>query len=810
MTKPRAFAQLLLASTAMTAVALAQIALAPVALAQAATDQPAAQTVRTGLGDSQPTDVGKVRATGTRADGTRGTDAGGGLMVEEDAPKSRSTVTRDFIDKQSPTSNPYQLLRMFPGVQQSSTDPFGLNGGNIVIRGLNSDQVGLTIEGAPVNDSGNYALFPQEYIDAENLEQVVLTHGSSDLDSPHIGAVGGTMNLYLRDPLKEAGGFASLSAGSYHQARVFARADTGLIMGTKVRAFLSFSHNEVGHWRGPGFDTRDNLEGKVVGEFGDGNRVSFAFLYNDATNNFYRNPTLAQFQQFGAFGFNYNRTQTSATDNNYYKIQVNPFRNLILSAPSSFNLGSNVTLDVTPYFWYGYGNGGGATALATGGFFDGVTDITKTANKVVLTPGGRTVLYYSPSITQTYRPGVISKVTYNWDNQKIVGGYWFEWANHRQTGPFSPVDAGGNPVNVWGDRSTLALPNGQTLQKRDQLTVTKTNVLFLGDTISLMNDHLFFDVGLKQAFVTRDGTNYIPGTTRNLSLTDTNTLPTAAVRYKLNDQNTVFASVATGFRTPQNFTLFDAYSIASGAKTTAANSSQKSETSFTAEIGHRYQGGLFDTAVSGFFQHFSNRLVSTTVFDSSNSQISSNLNVGGQNAFGIDAEIGLRPIANFRPYVSAELMTSRILDNYAVGTGTGASAVADALPTVGKQAPRTPQVQFAVGIDYDDGALFGNLDGKFVGRQFSTFTNDQAIPAYFTADATIGYHLPDTGVLKAPKVQLNVFNLFDSNYLSGVSSVQTNAAATKGVKGSTIPAGGTPAYYVGSRIAFIVSLSSAF
>jgi iron complex outermembrane receptor protein len=789
---------MLLASTALTGVAVAQTAPANTAAMPA-------PGVRSGLGDTQPTDIGRVRGTAPKADGTRGTDAGGGLIIEEDAPKSRSTVTRDFIDRQSPTSNPYQLLRMLPGVNQSSTDALGLNGGNIVIRGLNSDQLGLTIEGAPVNDSGNYALYPQEYVDAENLEQVVLTHGSADLDNPHVEAVGGVINIYMRDPAKTMGGFASVSAGSNHAVREFFRFDTGEIAGTTVRAFASFSNYDSNHWRGPGTDHRDNFEGKIVSEFKDGNKIALSFLLNDAANNFYPSPSLAQWTTSGYAAAAYNATPASATDRNYYKLSVNPFRNLILSAPSSLNVADNLTLDVTPYFWYGYGNGGGSTSLNLSGFYSGLTDATKLSNKVVL--GSGTQLFYTPSITQTYRPGVITKLTYNWDNQKIVGGYWFEWAHHKQFGPFSPIDASDSPVNYWGDANTLVLPNGTTMQKRNQLTVTKTNVLFLGDTISLMNDHLFVDVGLKQAFVTRDGTNYIPGTKPNVSLTDTQTLPTAAVRYKLNDFNTVFASFATGFRTPQNYTLFDSFSSSSGASTNVANTSQKAETSITGEIGHRFQNELVDTSVVGFFQHFNNRLVSTTVLDSSNSLISTNINAGAQNGYGVDFEAGLHPVAHFRPYISAEYMTTKLLDNYEAGNTTKGI---DFLPTKGKQAVRTPNFQAAIGIDYDNDLLFGRLDTKFVGAQYSTFMNDQKIPSYFTADATVGVHIPDVGFLKQPKIQLNMFNLFDQKYLSGVSGVQTNAKDTKGVNGTTIAKAGDPTYYVGSRLAFLITLSSAF
>ncbi len=165
-----------------------------------------------------------------------GQDLGGGYIIREEAKKARSTITRDAIDKQSPTANPFQAINLLPGVVQSSTDNSGAQGGNIRLRGFNSDKIGLTIEGMPVNDSGNYALFPQEYLDAQNVGQISIAQGTPELDSPHIGSTGGVINIYLREPSKELGALVDYTFGSHNLNRVFARVDTGQI--GSVRSFL--------------------------------------------------------------------------------------------------------------------------------------------------------------------------------------------------------------------------------------------------------------------------------------------------------------------------------------------------------------------------------------------------------------------------------------------------------------------------------------------------------------------------------------------------------------------------------------------
>lgn len=160
------------------------------------------------MGQTSPTDENvEVRGhTRDLGDGDTGRAFGGGLMTPTDSPKSVSAVTRDYIAKQNPALNPMQLLQLLPGANVSDTDPLGMTGGNMSVRGLTESQMGFTLEGFPINDIGNFAVYPQEIVDAENLKTVRLAQGSADLDSPHISASGGVVDMYMIDPKKTMGG----------------------------------------------------------------------------------------------------------------------------------------------------------------------------------------------------------------------------------------------------------------------------------------------------------------------------------------------------------------------------------------------------------------------------------------------------------------------------------------------------------------------------------------------------------------------------------------------------------------------------
>jgi iron complex outermembrane recepter protein len=356
------------------------------------------------------------------------------------------------------------------------------------------------------------------------------------------------------------------------------------------------------------------------------------------------------------------------------------------------------------------------------------------------------------------------------------------------------------------------------LEKRNTVTNTRTMVLFTGDEASFLDDRLVIDLGLKQAFVSRHGENDLPSGPyatihQYLSLYDAQTLPSLAATYKLNEHNSVFAGVSTSFRTPQNYSLFDSVNLTSTAYNNglAPASKQKAEQAIQFEIGHRYQGELINTSASVFAYAYKNRQYQTSVIDptSPGNTILENINVGNTFTYGADFEIGTRPIHNFRPYFSAELMSAKLQSDFqTTGTLSGAKIV-DYLPTKGKYVPNAPEFQSAIGVDYDDGHVLGNFNVKYTGRQFSTLVNDQQIDGFAVANAMIGYRFEDFNGAKAPTLRLNLYNLADQMRLTQAATVTSNAASTIGRKGSTISSS-TPFYYVGSGFAAIVTLSSGF
>ncbi|CEF41200.1 TonB-dependent receptor [Acetobacter senegalensis] len=761
---------------------------------------------------SQPSMMGSTAPTDQAPEnldvkGARHRSVGGGLMIKEDAAKSRSTVTSEFIQKQAPGLNPMQLIEMLPGVNTTSTDPMGLSGGHVSMRGLTESQIGFTLEGFPINDIGNYAVYPQEIVDPENLRTINVEQGSADLDSPHISATGGAVNMYLLDPKERLGGKIVGSYGNYNARRIFGRLDTGYVGHTNVRGYVSFSDAVEQSWRGPGGQNKLHGETKWVSEWGKGNKISFSLVGNQSTGVLFPTTYMDTWQQKGIHNAYASKWDPKNPSSNYYQLHRNPFTNIYASAPSTFTLTDNLTLTETPYFWYGNGNGGGAYSESLTKQQYGSQAMTGSIGPYNAS-NTSSLLLYNPSNTQTYRPGAVTKLSLHTGINRLSIGYWFEYSKQIQTGPYSLIDyATGKPEDLLGGGPNLVLANGQTAQYRDTLTQTRIHTMFIADSLSLLHNRLTLEAGLKYTVVNRQGHNFLPDTSTGPYINGSwqQPLPAASIRFKINDENQLFASSTTNFRIPMNTSLYDsgAYYAGSGYST-HANANMKPEISISEEFGWRYQGPLVMSSITYFHYNFTNRLYQQTVTMANGDYYSQSINGGNSHADGVDVEVGTRPILyHLRPYFSAEYINARTDSNVAAGSGS------DYVFSKGKFAPQTPKYSLAFNLDYDDGHFFAGYGLKYIAKQYSTFNNDQHIPGYLTMNVNAGYRFKDWGIMKSPTLRLNLRNITDRHYLGYVNGTAANALATTGVYGTKIK-GGSSTYSIAAPFMVMGSASVDF
>ncbi len=740
-----------------------------------------------GAQTSDPVEPAEIRVVGKQDPA--------GLLPDQNVPRAQSAISADFIVKQAPTLNAFQLVTLLPGANVASSDPYGLStSSSLTLRGLGQDEIGVLMEGAPQNDIGYYYAYPSQFADPENLKRITLAQGSVDIDSPTLGGAGGLLSLSLDDPKARPGALVDLSLGSYAARRGFFRVDSGTIGATGLKAFLSYSNTRADNWRGAGFDTRQHIDAKILNEWGAGNRASLALSYNDANSSSYPSPTLAEWNAQGR-GFNYDKRYTEG-NTNYWRLYRAPFRNLYASAPVHLVLTDRLALDSTTYLQFGYGNSPYGTQLTTGGNFLGTEELAQPIALPGAVDGVATVL--GNYTGDQMRTGNVSKLTFRTGAHTLTAGLWFDYGTDRVTQSYTSIDADGQPFDRWGYRSkAIRTADGRLLAYENQRTVTVTKGFFLADSIAL-TPRLTIDAGFKGVNVLRNGRNYLPGPQDKVRNDSFAALPRAAIHYRIDDRQQLFANITTNFRTPNEFTLYNSY--AGGAVVVQGSNALKNEYSVSQELGYRFIGEQFSASVTGFHYKFRNRQLAT-VIDQGGAQVNATLNAGGQTSYGVDAEIDYRPVAGVSLYLSGEYLRARIDDDLPVG--------ADFLPTSGKRAVSSPTVQFGAGGIYDDGRFFGSVASKYIGRQYASFMNDERIKGYATLDLSVGMHLADWLDGKRTDLRVNAINVTDPHVLAGVQSVSTNPQDTIGRNGTVI-AGAPPAYYIGSGAAVMATISRAF
>ena len=750
--------------------------------------------------EAEKSDIGAINITG------EGDRLGAGQIIQEDSAKARSTVTKAAIEKQRSTSNAFQALQLLPGVNTYNHDATGLFGGGLRVRGFNSDQMGYTVDGAPVNDSGSFSVFPQEYTDQENTCEIFLTQGSSDTDAPHVGATGGNVGIVTCDPLEQAQFKLQQTWGSLSLEKTFARFDSGSLPVVKGwRSFVSVSRAHARKFKGPGEADRDHVDAKTMLDLGGGSRLVASALLNEAVNNNYRTLTKAQIQANGdRFDFSDHfipnpaggpGRQSVPVQDTYYGLSLNQFRNALFTSKANIQLNPAMRVDVEPYFWYGYGSGGTQQfSLNEGGTFrGGVQDINGDGDRL------DQVLVFRSSVTKTHRPGVTTKFNWNFDDHKLIVGYWYERARHIQTGPATRLNSNGAPADLWLQGQYILRADGTPYNLRDQVTITEVNNVFLQDSIALLNERLNVQLGIKAASIMRDFTNFAnegsnQGIDYQIAQKFNETLPSAGVRYQISERSHVFANLAKNYKVPGNFIYGGAY-VNGVLRSEDIKARNKAETSINLDIGYRYQGEAITFSGSVFNVAFKDRLARSY---NPETALTIDTNVGDATTRGVELEIGSKPLRGFSAYASLAYTKSKINSDLQLGAS-------DIRPTAGKEFPDVPNWLAGASLQYASGAFYATLQAKYTGKRYSTLTNDDQVGGYTTTDLNLGYRLPASFFLRNSIIRMSVSNLFNKDYLAlnaGSGSLFTVNATGSGAS--------SPNFYVGAPRFASISFATEF
>ena len=186
------------------------------------------------------------------------------------------------------------------------------------------------------------------------------------------------------------------------------------------------------------------------------------------------------------------------------------------------------------------------------------------------------------------------------------------------------------------------------------------------------------------------------------------------------------------------------------------------ETSRTFEIGVRSSRDLFDASIAVYRVDFENRLLAIAQCAGIVGCASAFANVGDVETRGAEAVFQLKPMDGLVWYNSLSWNDSEYASDYVDGENV--------IRTAGKQVVDAPKKMFASEIQWNRGGLSLQLGAKYTDRRYISYLNDSSVPGFWVADAGASYAWTSLGWVDSLKIKLDVTNLFDKSYFSGVGT----------------------------------------
>lgn len=648
-------------------------------------------------------------------------------------PKAKEVLTQEVIAKQVPGQTILDTINLVPGVSFQNNDPYGSAGGTLTIRGFDSSRISLTFDGVPLNDTGNYAIYSNQMLDPELIDQVNVNLGSTDVDSPTASAVGGTVNFREIIPTEHPSARFVGSLGDFKFRRVFGLVNTGAIgpWGTRFFIAASKANNNI-PFNSYGKIDKEQVNARVWQPIGsNGDFVSLAGHYNQNRNNFFGSVNLENdalppngFPQTGDQRFykiNYPCNVAAATTGvadspntcgTEFDRRFNPSNTGNIRGESRFTFANGVVLTVDPSFQYVKANGGGTiTGLES----------TKTINGVVYTGyiGGSyyfghdlngdtdtkdKVTLLAPSNIETHRYGVIADL--RWDinpTNTVRVGYTLDYGRHRQTGEVGYLQSNGSPVDVFPISQPILDANGYPMEKRDRLSYAILNQ-FSGEYRGIFGP-VTVNIGLRAPFYERKLHNYCFTTSASGFVDCFGQNPNLIAAYAAANPYSYNSTThtVTGYSPPQErdikyskllpnigavynatreISLFANYSEGLSVPGTdslynsfyypadTAEAKPKPETTDSFDGGVRYHTGQIQAQLSGWYTKFHNRLASA--YDPLLDQTIYR-NLGNVDKWGVDGSVGYTPVPAFSVYAFGSWMRSKIQNNILLSSHYGIS-----------------------------------------------------------------------------------------------------------------------------------------
>ena len=677
-----------------------------------------------------------------------------------------------------------QSLAKVPGVQISTGDARGGSFSfEMYLRGLNKEQIGLTVDGIPTGDARfNGGSPPQRFIESSNIASIEVSQSAGDIGAPSRFALGGFVDFRTDDPAATAGITTELGTGSDDFYRGYLRVDTGE-SNNGWSAMASYSYQENDIWAGPNnrSSERDHAEAKIVKRWDDGSFVKARASYNDQTDNDFNIITLGEFR---ADPDNDRATDVlsgiPARDIDFGGGLGGTREDFLAYINALWQLGENLQLTINPYYQTLDGEsfryqdrsrelaGGDPRAVigynASGGAIRPAVIVTRDSNAV----GGPADMRVTPRDRERYGVTGEARISEIASRHTLRLGFWWEGGDSSEDRNFYPLTD--SAASIAFDRSQL------NYVEYERSTTLETTMLYAQDSIALVPEKLRADLGI---------------TWLNLEYRARSPLEYSAV-VNFSQHSSVNPKVALNWQPIAGLEFFGGY---------AQNFAGISEDAFLGstavinpgdldpietenfDLGLRYSGDNYVVSLQGYSVRLKNNVGivprDPTVVDP-DEIVRGNVATKAANIEGLETRgLELTAIANWDwldLYGAYSYQNAKHDDPESTQARSDLAAVG---VIAGERVRDIPTHSFfgQIGLHPFKDFTF-QLNGRYVGERVgghiiapNTFApvGIENLPSYTVIGANLSYKVPVSWVSEL-KLQLNVDNLFDEDYIGAVSS----------------------------------------
>jgi len=714
------------------------------------------------------------------------------FAVDRKTPVAVSTVKADVIENKLGSQEFPEILKSTPGVYATKSGG-GFGDGRLTLRGFNSENVAVMINGVPVNDMENGRVYWSNWAglaDVTSAMQVQRGLGASKLAVPSIG---GTVNILSKTTDVEQGGNIFTAVGNDGYQKYGATVSTGLLdngFAATVSASKTKGNGYIDGTQFEGYNYFVNLSKQI----NDNHKIALTSFGAPQSHGQRQNRHLISTYRNAESGNKFN-SDWGIKNGEVLHIEDNFYHKSQTSLNHYWTISDNTTLSTALYASWGSGGGGGTAGsnrdlfkVRLGGSdqpvdIDNIVEINRANGEQGL--GSEAFLRASRNDHSWFGALSTFKTSLN-ENLSLIAGIDIRDYTGMHFREVTDL-LGGNYVE---DNSNINNPN---------------TALKVGDKFSYNNDgevgwqglftQLEYDRESISAFVSAAVSNtsyrrvdyfqYAPGNQATDKYSFTGFSVKGGANYRINDEHNVFANIgyfekAAGFGSV--FLQYDNDHI---------NADAENQKIFSTELGYGFRGATFASNVNIYRTAWNDRTL-TQGFQNPDGTFST-ANILGVNAVhqGVEVDFTYRPsdklsvigmlslgdwqwdsdVENVEIYDEEQNLIDTV--NLFIA-GLKVSDAAQTTAALGFDYELMPKTHFTVDFNYFDD-LYADYDPN--DRGTAGAAQAWKAPAYSTFDASIRYGFKIGGLDTTLIGRMN--NVFDTEYvadaLDGAGSVDETA-----------------------------------